>query len=283
MEDSRRCQVLAFLTDLTVQGRVSHSTQMQALSALLFLYRDVLRSPLGDIRGLVRASGPRRMPVVLSPGEVARVLGKLEGDPWLVAMLLYGAGLRLMEALALRVKDVHVERGEVCVRRKKGAKDRVTVLPARLKGPLVAHLGRVRGAARSRRCGRRWSSGVAGGAGPEGAGMGSVVGVAVGVSGAAALPGRGDGRAPAASFGPDGGAAGGGAGGAGGGRGETGDVPHTAAQLRHASTGGGLRHSDGAGTPWPQRRQHDDGLHPCPEPWRPRRTESADLLVGAPE
>lgn len=137
-------EVLAYLTDLAVRGRVSHSTQMQALSALLFLYRDVLRRPLGDVRGLVRASGPRRLPVVLTQGEVARVLGRLEGDAWLVAMLLYGAGLRLMEALTLRVKDVDVERGEIRVRRGKGGKDRVTVLPLRLRRPLVAHLARVR-------------------------------------------------------------------------------------------------------------------------------------------
>jgi integron integrase len=136
-------EVLAFLTDLTARGRVSHSTQMQALSALMFLYRDVLRRPLGPVRGLVRASGPRRMPVVLTVAEVAGVLGRLRGDPWLVAMLLYGAGLRLMEALTLRVKDVDLARREILVRRGKGAKDRVTVFPERLCGPLAAHLEEV--------------------------------------------------------------------------------------------------------------------------------------------
>jgi integron integrase len=136
--------VLCFLTDLTARGRVSYSTQMQALSALLFLYRDVLRRPLGTLRGLVRASGPRRVPVVLTAGEVARVLGHLAGDVWLVAMVLYGAGLRLLEALTLRVKDVDLERGEIRVRRGKGARDRVTVLPACLREPLQAHLERVR-------------------------------------------------------------------------------------------------------------------------------------------
>jgi site-specific recombinase XerD len=97
-------EVLAFLTDLTGRGRVSYSTQMQALAALLFLYRDVLRQPLGAVRGLVRASGPRRMPVVLTGAEVGRVMSRLQGEPRLVAMLLYGSGLRLMEALTLRVK-----------------------------------------------------------------------------------------------------------------------------------------------------------------------------------
>lgn len=137
-------EVLAFLTELATRGRVSHSTQMQALSGLLFLYRDVLRRPLGDLRGMVRARGPRRLPVVLTLGEVARILEHLEGDPWLVAMVLYGAGLRLLEALTLRVKDVDFARGEIRVRRGKGARDRVTVLPARIAGPLRAHLERVR-------------------------------------------------------------------------------------------------------------------------------------------
>ena len=137
-------EVLAFLSDLTSRGRVSYSTQMQALSALLFLYRDVLRRPLGDLRGLVRASGPRRLPIVLTQAEVARILGHLEGDAWLVAMVLYGGGLRLTEALTLRVKDVDLERREIRVRRGKRKKDRVTVLPARLRAPFMAHLSRVR-------------------------------------------------------------------------------------------------------------------------------------------
>lgn len=137
-------EVLAYLTHLTVEGRVSYSTQMQALSALLFLYRDVLGRPLGDVRGLVRARGPRRVPVVLTPGEVTRILAGLEGEVWLVALLLYGAGLRLMEALTLRVKDLDLDRGEIRLRRGKGGKDRVTVLPARVRVRLVAHLARVR-------------------------------------------------------------------------------------------------------------------------------------------
>jgi integron integrase len=142
--DMGEAEVLAFLTHLAERGRVAHSTQMQALSALVFLYRDVLRRPLGPIRGLVRASGPRRMPAVLTAAEVSRVMARLEDDPRLIAMLLYGAGLRLTEALTLRVKDLDLARGEIRLRRGKGAKDRVTVLPERLCAPLAAHLERVR-------------------------------------------------------------------------------------------------------------------------------------------
>jgi len=136
-------EVLAYLAHLAEQGKVSYSTQMQALSALVFLYRDVLVRPLGDLRALVRARGPRRVPVVLTPGEVSRILGELEGEVWVAAMLLYGSGLRLMEALTLRVKDVDLERGEIRLRRGKGGKDRVTVLPMRIRDRLVAHLVRV--------------------------------------------------------------------------------------------------------------------------------------------
>jgi integron integrase len=136
--------VLDFLNWLVVDRRVSHSTQMQALSALLFLYRDVLRRPLGDLRGLVKARGPVRLPVVLTGDEVGAVLSHLRGTPWLVAALLYGSGLRLMEAMTLRVKDVDRERREIVVRRGKGGKDRVTMLAESLIGPLSRHLERVR-------------------------------------------------------------------------------------------------------------------------------------------
>ena len=137
-------EVLEFLKDLVVRGRVSQSTEMQALSALLFLYREVLGRPLGDLRRLVRASAPRRLPVVLTSAEVGRVLGHLAGEARLVAMLLYGAGLRLMEALTLRVKDLDFGRGEIRLRRGKGGKDRVTMLPVRLRVELTEHLARVR-------------------------------------------------------------------------------------------------------------------------------------------
>jgi integron integrase len=137
-------EVLDFLNWLVVDRRVAHSTQMQALSALLLLYRDVLRAPLGDLRGLLRARGPSRLPAVLTGEEVAAVMGQLRGSAWLAAMLLYGSGLRLMEALSLRVKDLDLGRREVVVRRGKGGKDRVTMLPAGLVEPLRRHLERVR-------------------------------------------------------------------------------------------------------------------------------------------
>lgn len=137
-------EVLDFLNWLVVDRRVAHSTQMQALSALLFLYRDVLRTPLGDLRGLLRARGPVRPPAVLTTDEVAAVMGQLRGGVWLVAMLLYGSGLRLMEALSLRVKDLDFARREVVVRRGKGGKDRVTMLAEGLVAPLQRHLERVR-------------------------------------------------------------------------------------------------------------------------------------------
>ena len=137
-------EVVAFLSHLATEGRVVQSTQMQALSALLLLYRDVIRKPLLDLRALVRARAPARLPVVLTLVEVERVLGVMREEPWLVALLLYGSGLRLMEALTLRVKDVDLERGEIRVRRGKGGKDRVTVLPEAVKAPLRAHLSRVK-------------------------------------------------------------------------------------------------------------------------------------------
>jgi integron integrase len=136
--------LVAFVSELAVGGRVAQSTQMQALSALLFLYREVLRRPVGQLRELVRARAPVRLPVVLTMEEVGLVLGELRGVAWLVAMLLYGSGLRLMEALTLRVKDVDLARGEIRVRRGKGARDRVTVLPAMVVDHVRRHLGQVK-------------------------------------------------------------------------------------------------------------------------------------------
>ena len=110
---------------------------------MLFLYREVLARPLGDLGRLVRAPAPSRLPVVLTRGEVARVLGELRGVSWLIAVLLYGGWLRIGEAVSLRVKDLDLERGEIRIRRGKGQKDRVTVLPGAAIGPLREHLGLV--------------------------------------------------------------------------------------------------------------------------------------------
>jgi integron integrase len=121
--------IVDFLTHLAEHGVVTQSTLMQALSALLFLYREVLGRPVGDLRAVIRAKAPTRLPVVLSRDEVRRLLAVLSGDVHLVALLLYGCGLRLQEALSLRVKDVDFARREILVRRGKGAQDRVTMLP----------------------------------------------------------------------------------------------------------------------------------------------------------
>ena len=137
-------EITAFLTHLAVRARVSASTQNQALSAILFLYRDVLRRELEWLDGVVRAKRPARLPVVLSRQEVAELLGEMHGTPWLMASLLYGSGLRLLECCALRVKDVDFHRGEITVRDGKGQKDRVTLLPERLQAPLATHVERVR-------------------------------------------------------------------------------------------------------------------------------------------
>lgn len=137
-------EVGVFLSWLARERKVSAATQNQALAALLFLYRDVLRVPVGDVAVTARARTPERVPVVLSRREVRLVTERLRGTVRLVALLLYGAGLRLLEALALRVKDVDFERGEIVVRRGKGAKDRVTVLPEGVREPLRRHLLRVR-------------------------------------------------------------------------------------------------------------------------------------------
>lgn len=142
-KDMNDVEVSAFLTHLAVEGQVSASTQNQAISALVFLYRDVLGVDLGWLDGLVRAKSPKRLPVVLTRAEVRSVLAHLQGDKWLVAELLYGSGLRLMECLRLRVKDLDLERREIVVRGGKGGKDRVTMLPGAVMAALAEHLERV--------------------------------------------------------------------------------------------------------------------------------------------
>lgn len=134
-----------FLTHLAVRRKVSASTQNQALQALLFLYRNVLGVDLPWLENVTRASRPQRLPVVLTRDEVRSVLAGLQGTALLVAQLLYGSGLRVTEALRLRVKDLALERGELIVRDGKGGKDRVTVLPVAVALPLRAHLARLRG------------------------------------------------------------------------------------------------------------------------------------------
>jgi len=134
-----------FLTALAVDAKVSGSTQNQALAALLFLYREVVRVELPWLDELVRARRPRRLPVVLSRDEVCAVIAHLAGTPKLMACLLYGAGLRLLECARLRVKDIDFEASHIVVRAGKGDKDRITVLPRIVREPLRRHLERARG------------------------------------------------------------------------------------------------------------------------------------------
>lgn len=137
-------EINAFLTHLAVKEKVSASTQNQALSAILFLYRYVIGRDLGDLGELVRARKPKRLPVVLTRQEVKEVLANLSDDKWLMASLMYGAGLRLMECLRLRVQDLDFSRSQILVRDGKGAKDRITMLPESLKSRLQTHLTKVR-------------------------------------------------------------------------------------------------------------------------------------------
>jgi integron integrase len=132
-----------FLTHLAVDRHVSASTQNQALNAIVFLYREVLGTDAPVLSAIVRARKPRRLPVVLTQDEVRALLDQLHGAPWLVAAILYGAGLRLLECLTLRVKDLDFETREIRVRDGKGRRDRVAPLPKKLIAPLRTQLGRV--------------------------------------------------------------------------------------------------------------------------------------------
>lgn len=140
----REAEVNAFLSELAVKQNVAASTQNQALAALLFLYDKVLDEPLDELSGIIRAQRPRRRPVVLTREEVAAILAELDGVPKLVALLLYGGGLRLGEAIAMRVKDVDFAMRQLTIREGKGNLDRVAILPDSAHGLLRQHLERVR-------------------------------------------------------------------------------------------------------------------------------------------
>ncbi len=137
-------EIAAYLSHLASEQHVSASTQNQALSAILFLYRVVLRVELPDLDGIVRARRPARLPVVLTRGEARRVLDQLDGTTRIAATLLYGSGLRLMECLRLRVRDVDFARRVVLVREGKGRKDRPAILPRSVEATLRRHLKRVK-------------------------------------------------------------------------------------------------------------------------------------------
>lgn len=142
--DMGEVEIRAFISHLAVEGAVTASTQTVALSALLFLYRDVLKQELPYVSNIERARKPKRLPTVFTREEVKRILANLDGTHWLISGLLYGSGLRLMECLRLRVKDIDLTYGQVTVRDGKGEKDRITMLPAKLKQPLVRHLQKVK-------------------------------------------------------------------------------------------------------------------------------------------
>jgi integron integrase len=142
-KDMGAAEIEAFLTHLAVQQKVAASTQNQALSGLLFLYRDVLRQPLDGPIDAIRAHKPKRLPTVLTKEETLQVIGALSGTHVLIGKLLYGTGMRLMECLRLRVKDLDFAQRQIIVRDGKGLDDRVTMLPASLVVPLQEHLSRV--------------------------------------------------------------------------------------------------------------------------------------------
>jgi integron integrase len=142
--DMGEAEVEAFLSGLAVQGKVAANTQNQALAALLFLYKQVLGIELPWMEGVVRAKRSQRVPTVLSRDEITRVLARMDGRPWLLASLLYGTGMRLMEALRLRIKDVDFGRNEITIRDGKGGKDRRTMLPRSLDEVLLREIERAR-------------------------------------------------------------------------------------------------------------------------------------------
>ena len=142
--DMGESEIRAFISNLAVNDNISASTQTVALSALLFLYRDVLKRELTRVNDIERAQKPKRLPVVFTRDEIKRVFSGLTGTHWIIGGLLYGSGLRLMECVRLRVKDLDFSCGQLTVRDGKGEKDRITMLPARLKRPLMRHLQKVR-------------------------------------------------------------------------------------------------------------------------------------------
>lgn len=143
-DEMGEAEINAFLTHLAVREQVSASTQNQALSALLFLYRHLLGREIGDLGEVVRARRPHRLPIVMTREEVVAVLSHLQGDKRLIAVLLYGGGLRLLECLRLRVQDIDFAANQIVLRDGKGHKDRLTMLPESAKVPLQEHLAKVR-------------------------------------------------------------------------------------------------------------------------------------------
>ncbi len=140
----RESHIEQYLTSLAVDEEVSASTQNQALNAILFLYREVLDIDIGTLQDIVRAKRTKRLPVVFSKQEIQSILHHLHGTPWLICALLYGSGMRLLECLRLRVKDIDSLRKQIVVREGKGEKDRITLLPALLLPYLDRQVAKVK-------------------------------------------------------------------------------------------------------------------------------------------
>ena len=231
-------EVTAFLNHLAAERHVAAATQNQALSAILFLYREVLGRELPWLDGVQRPTRPPRLPVVLTRAEVERLLAQLTGTRWLIASLLYGVGLRVMECPRPRVKDVDLSYRQVLVRDGKGEKDRVTMLPEKLVEPVRAHLGRAR---------LLHARDLREGYGEVHPALPVRVGPAAGDQGGGArLRGR-----------------------------QAGDLPHAAPLVRHASPRARLRHPHGAGAARALRRVDHDGVHARHEPRRARGEKPA--------
>ncbi len=263
-------EITRFLSDLAIQRNVAASTQNQALSALLFLYREVLDQELPWLDEIVRAKSRERIPVVLTREEVQSVLDALDGATRLAALLLYGAGLRLLEALRLRVKDVDFARNQITVRSGKGDKDRVTMLPAAASRDLAKHLETMRDqhdadlragagwvelpwalARKYPRAGREW--------------IWQWIFPAT-----RAVPAPRDRPAPPPPPARNRAAAGGEGGGTQCGDPQARHLPHLPPLLRHPPPGGRRRHPHRPGAAGSPRRDHHHDLHPRAEP-RPRR------------
>lgn len=137
-------EIGCFLSSLATDSHVSASTQNQALNALLFLYHEILQRKIGWIEGVVRAKRTKRLPIVLTREEVKQVLSHMAGTSWLMAIILYGGGLRVMECCRLRVKDIDFSKNEILVRAGKGDKDRYAMLPGSISEPLSVHLAAVK-------------------------------------------------------------------------------------------------------------------------------------------
>ncbi len=259
-------EIEAFVTWLGAARRMSASTQNQALSALLFLFKGVLRMEVGGLEYVPSAKTPSRVPVVLSAAEVGGVLACMEGAPWLVAALLYGAGLRLQEALELRVKDVDFERRKIVVRRGKGQKDRRVMLPEGARDRLQRHLEGVRALHAADLAAGLGTGGAARRPRAEVSERRDGLEMAVRVSSRTDLPRSAIRRAVTVSLAQERGAAGGSRCGQAGPVDEAGHMPHISAFVRDPSARGGIRHSDSAGAARACGREHDDDLHARAEP-----------------